>query len=420
MKSFRNLLRFSQSTATRGLLGGRTALPLCKSVVGVLTAAGTTILASSFSTARPSVLAEEKEKTMYYRLLGNTGLQVSVLSYGFWATYGSKEDLTDTAGIEMAKRCLRVVRDAGVNLFDHAEVYGTPRGEAERIFGEALTALMSEDPVKWRRSDLIITTKIFWGGDGVNEKGLSLKHAREGIDASLKRLKLDYVDIVFCHRPDPQTPTETVVRAMTALVRSGKAHGWGTSEWSAQQITEAFWIAKEQGLEPPQFEQPQYHMFHRERFEKEYFPMFQPPYNMGTTTWSPLASGLLTGKYNESIPAGSRLTAPGMEWLVKRLELWNSNGTIAKTKKLEEYAKAELNCSLGQMALAWCVKNKNVSTVLLGATKPEQLVENLGAIAVARRMTVAHMKDIDQILGSKPDDYLGFGGPHVVRGLDTM
>lgn len=252
---------------------------------------------------------------MYYRILGNTGLQVSVLSYGFWATFGVKDDLHRQEGIDAAKVLLRQARDAGINLFDNAEAYGQNYGDAEKIMGEALAQLRKEDPEKWRRSDIIVTTKLFWGGTGVNEKGLSQKHLREGIEKSLKNLQTDYVDLVFCHRPDPFTPTETVVRGMTDLVRSGKATAWGTSEWSAQQITEAVWIAKTQGLEPPQFEQPQYHMMHRERFESEYYPLYQAPYNMGTTIWSPLASGLLTGKYNNEIPKGSRLAQKGYEWL---------------------------------------------------------------------------------------------------------
>lgn len=192
--------------------------------------------------------APKETPKMYYRMLGNTGLQVSVLSYGFWATFGVKSDLNnDQDGIDMAKQCLQTARDGGINLFDNAEVYGNPYGEAERIMGVAIEQLQKEKPEQWRRSDIIITTKIFWGGNGVNEKGLSKKHVMEGLDAALTRLKVDYVDLVFCHRPDPLTPTETIVRAMTDAVRSGKATAWGTSEWSAQQITEAVWIAKTQG-----------------------------------------------------------------------------------------------------------------------------------------------------------------------------
>ena len=187
------------------------------------------------------------QQKMYYRMLGSTGLQVSILSYGFWATFGAKSDLKQKAGLERAKDCLRVARSAGINLFDNAEVYGVPNGAAETIMGAAMAELKEEDPVAWRRGELIIATKIFWGGDGVNEKGLSRKHVLEGLDASLERLQVSYVDLVFCHRPDPYTPTETVVRAMTDAIRRGKATAWGTSEWSAQQITEAVWIARTMG-----------------------------------------------------------------------------------------------------------------------------------------------------------------------------
>lgn len=342
-----------------------------------------------------------------------------MLSYGFWATFGVKDDLHKQAGVDKAKECLTTARDNGVNLFDNAEVYGNPYGEAERIMGEAMAQLMIEDPVKWRRSDLIITTKLFWGGVGVNEKGLSRKHIKEGMDKSLKNLQMDYVDLVFCHRPDPHTPTETVVRAMTDLVRNGKATAWGTSEWSAQQITEAVWIAKQYGLEPPQFEQPQYHMFHRDKFEQEFHPLYQAPYNMGTTIWSPLASGLLTGKYNDSIPDGSRLTTQGYGWLVDILKKWQEDGKIEKVRKLTGFAKTEFSCSVAQLSLAWCIKNKNVSTVLLGATKPSQLEENFGALRVARLMTDEHMEQIEAIIQSKPAPYNGYGG-HGMRPLDTI
>ena len=346
---------------------------------------------------------------MYYRMLGNTGLQVSVLSYGFWATYGVKEGLTESQGVTIAKDILKACRSAGINLFDNAEVYGNPRGEAEVIMGLAMEELRQEEPHNWRRSDIIVTTKIFWGGEGVNEKGLSRKHVREGMDAALKRLKVDYVDLVFCHRPDPLTPTETVVRAMTDVVRSGQATAWGTSEWSAQQFTEAFWIARQLGLEPPQFEQPQYNMFHRQRFEQEYHPLFQAPYNMGTTIWSPLLSGVLTGKYNNGIPKGSRMTQKGYEWLQERLKQQAADGTLEKVANLNVFAE-ELNCSMTQLALAWCVKNPNVSTVLLGATKLRQIEENLGALAVVPLLNDALMNRINRVLDNVPASYHGFGG----------
>ena len=357
---------------------------------------------------------------MLYRMMGNTGLQVSVLSYGFWATFGVKDRLSNNEGILAAKELLHQARLAGVNLFDNAEVYGNPRGEAERIMGEAMAQLMEEHPTEWRRSEIIVTTKIFWGGDGVNEKGLSRKHIWEGMDASLHRLQLDYVDMVFCHRPDPLTPTETVVRAMTDIVRSGLATSWGTSEWSAQQITEAFWIARQFGLEPPQFEQPQYHMFHRQRFEQEYHPMYQAPYRMGTTIWSPLKSGILTGKYNEGIPEDSRLNQPGYEFLKKELETCKHNGTLEKIRRLTTFAKDELECSMTQLALAWCLKNPNVTTILLGATKIGQLTENLGALEVAKKMTAAHVETVESILETKPEVYSGFGGGGWQRRLDTL
>lgn len=287
--------------------------------------------------------------------------------------------------------------------------------------GIALKELALEDPVKWRRSDLIITTKLFWCGKGVNEKGLSKKHVDEGIDGSLERLQLPYVDLLFCHRPDPLTPTETVVRAMTDVVRSGKAKAWGTSEWSAQQYTEAVWIARSLGLEPPAFEQPQYNMFVRARFETEYHPLFNHGYNMGTTIWSPLCSGLLTGKYNDGIPAGSRADTPNYAWLRDRLQKWRDEGKIEQVKKLTEYAEGKLGCSVGQLAIAWCVKNKNVSTVLLGATKPEQLDENFGAINVARKLTEDDLKAIEAILANKPEPYSGYGVANSpLRSIDTI
>ena len=352
-------------------------------------------------------MSECSDPTMYYRTLGNTGMVTSVLGFGFWATFGVKAGLLDRGGIDVAKKIMQTARTGGINLWDNAEVYGEPKGEAERIFGEAYAELLQEDPVLWRRSDQIITTKLFWGGDGLNEKGLSRKHIMEGMEASLKRLKLDYVDLVFCHRPDSATPTETVVRAMSDLVRNGKAMAWGTSEWTAQQITEAYWIAKDQGLEPPMLEQPQYNMFHRDRFEKEYYPLFKQPYTIGTTIWSPLASGMLTGKYNDGIPEDSRIAQKGYEWLRGLLDEWKASGKLDKVKLLADYAKEKLDCTVTQLALAWCIKNKNVSTVLLGATKVEQIEDNLKSIQVAEKLTDENMKEIDEILGNKPETYWG-------------
>lgn len=347
---------------------------------------------------------------MYYRMLGNTGLQVSVLSYGFWATFGVKQGLTEAQGVTAAKEILHAARTAGINLFDNAETYGNPQGEAETIMGEAIAQLATEHPELWRRSEILITTKIFWGGSGVNEMGLSRKHVREGLQASLERLQLDYVDLLFCHRPDPHTPTETVVRAMSDMVRAGAATAWGTSEWSAQQITEAFWIARVHGLEPPQFEQPQYSLIHRQRPEQEYAPLYAQPYSLGLTTWSPLASGLLTGKYNDGIPDGSRLAQPGYEFLADLLEHHRSIGTLDKVRTLTEWARTELDCSVAQLALAWAARNPHVSTVLLGATKVHQIEENLGALTVLEALTDDHMAHIDEIMANRPAPYEGWGG----------
>jgi len=348
---------------------------------------------------------------MAYRTLGNSGLKVSILGYGFWATFGVKGDLQNLQGVEAAKACLREARKYGVNFFDNAETYGDPEGEAERIMGEALRQLQYEDPKLWRRSDILVSTKLFWGGNGQNEMGLSVKHLREGMAQSLRNLQLDHVDVVFAHRPDGLMPTEAVVRGMTDLVRSGKATCWGTSEWSAQQITEAVWIARAYGLEPPVAEQPQYHLFHRERFEKEYFPLFQQPYNLGTAIWSPLASGLLTGKYSDGIPPGSRLDTPGYEWLKVRLQEWKESGRLAKFSLLKHFAETELGTDVSTLAIAWCLKNPNVSTVLLGASSPAQISHNVKAIALARTITPAHLATIEGIVQSKPTPYQGWGVP---------
>jgi len=332
---------------------------------------------------------------MEYRLLGGTGLKVSVLSFGFWATFGVKE------GLERCVSILRICRNAGINFFDNAELYGKNSGDAETIMGQGLQLLKKEDPEKWRRTDLVITTKIFWGGSGQNEKGLSRKHVVEGMKASLKRLQLDYVDVVFCHRADPLTPTEEVVRAMSDVVSSGQALYWGTSEWTAQQYTEAYWIAKTHNLIPPIAEQPEYNMFQRERVEKEYFRLYNAPYKMGTTIWSPLKSGVLTGKYNKEIPKGSRLDEKGYEFLKDRFNK-DKDDVVPKLVQLTEYAKKNFDTSVSCLAIAWCLKNRNVSTVLLGATKEEQIQENLKSLEVAKKLTSKHMKEIEEILKNQP------------------
>jgi len=347
---------------------------------------------------------------MPMRVLGNTGINVSVLSFGFWATFGVKEGLCEREGVDRAKEIMRSAREAGVNFFDNAETYGTPQGAAEKLMGQALAELQEESPEKWSRETLVLSTKLFWGGPDVNEKGLSRKHLIEGLNKSLKRLRLDYVDIVFCHRPDPATPTETIVRGMTDLIRQGKCFAWGTSEWSAQAITEAFWIARELKMEPPSTEQPEYHMFQRQRVEREYYPLYRTPYNMGTTIWSPLASGLLTGKYNEEIPKGTRADQKGYEFLIRRVEQWKADGSIDKVRQLSQYAAEKLGSTVAQLALAWCIRNANVTTVLVGATSVKQLEENIRAIDVAQKMTAQDDIAIEMILNNKPDDWIGFGG----------
>ena len=340
---------------------------------------------------------KKEEPEMEYRMMGGTGLKVSTLSFGFWATYGVKE------GVDRCVSVMRICRKAGINLFDNAEAYGKEYGDAEIIMGKALKKLQEEDAQLWRRSDIVVTTKLFWGGKGQNEKGLSRKHLIEGMNKSLQRLQVDYVDIVFCHRPDPLTPTEEIVITMTNIINQGQAFYWGTSEWSAQRITEAYYIAKMNGLIAPCVEQPQYNMFVRERFEKEYIRLYDAPYKMGSTIWSPLKSGILTGKYNKEIPKGSRMAEKGYEWLAKR---WGDEKAkqVPIVEKLMEYAKKNFDTTVTCLAIAWCVKNKNVSTVLLGATKEHQIEENLKALDVAKRMSEKNMQDIDEILGNKPTE----------------
>ena len=319
---------------------------------------------------------------MQYRRLGSSGLKVSELSFGSWVTYGNQ--LQDQAAAE----CMAAAHAAGVNFFDNAEVYA--RGASETIMGNVLRKM------DWRRSSYIVSTKFFWGlHDGPNEKStLNRKYLMQAIDGSLKRLQLDYVDLVFCHRADPETPIEETVWAMHDIVRSGRAHYWGTSEWSAAEIMAAWQIADRHHLAKPVMEQPQYNLLHRDRVEREYARLYRD-IGLGTTVWSPLASGQLTGKYNDGVPAGSRATVKGYEWLAERIV---DQTKIAKVRQLVPIAD-DLGCTLAQLALAWCLKNPHVSTVITGASRASQVVENMKALDVAPRLTQDVLARIDAIVG---------------------
>jgi voltage-dependent potassium channel beta subunit len=317
---------------------------------------------------------------MNYRRLGRSGLKVSELSFGSWVTYGNQLDETP------ARECMAAAYAAGVNFFDNAEVYA--KGASERIMGSALKKL------GWRRESYVVSTKFFWGlNDGPNEKNtLNRKYLMGAIDGSLQRLQLDCVDLVFCHRPDPETPIEETVWAMHDIIRAGKAHYWGTSEWSADDILTAWQIAESNHLAKPVMEQPEYNLFHRRRVEVEYAPLYDK-IGLGLTTWSPLASGVLTGKYNDGVPPGSRATVKGYEWLAQRIV---DPKKIASVRQLLPIAK-QLGCTPAQLALAWCLKNPHVSTVLTGASRPEQVVENMRALAVVPALTDELIATIERV-----------------------
>ncbi len=323
---------------------------------------------------------------MNYRRLGSAGLKVSELSFGSWVTFSNQLD------VEVAAQCMAAAHEAGVNFFDNAEVYAL--GKSETVMGEALKKL------GWRRGSYVVSTKIYWGlHNGANEKNtLNRKRLLEGIDGSLKRLQLDYVDLFFCHRPDPETPVEETVRAMHDIVAQGKAIYWGTSEWSADQIMQAWQIADKHHWHKPQMEQPQYNMLWRERFEKEYARLYKE-IGLGATIWSPLASGILTGKYNDGIPADSRASLQGYEWLKEMI----TPDKIERVRKLQPLA-ADLGCTMAQLAIAWCLKNPNVSTVITGASRVEQVRENMKALEVAPKLTPEVMERIEEVLGNKPKE----------------
>ena len=329
---------------------------------------------------------------MEYRHLGSSGLQVSALSFGAWVTFGTQ------VGEDTAHECMQAAFDAGVNFFDNAEVYAG--GEAERIMGDVLRK------AGWKRSDLVLSTKIFWGGKGPNDRGLSRKHVIEGTDAAIGRLQVDYVDLLYCHRTDSSSPIEETVRAMSHLIDQGKAFYWGTSEWSAVQIMEAHAVARREHLIPPTMEQPQYNMLHRERVEHEYARLYRE-IGLGTTTWSPLASGILTGKYEAGIPEGTRFDVPEYEWLREKVLSEQGKIDVDKARRLQPVAE-ELDCSLPQLALAWCLKNEHVSSVITGASKPSQVVENMRAVDVAPRLTPEVLGRIEEILDNRPEPETDF------------
>jgi voltage-dependent potassium channel beta subunit len=320
---------------------------------------------------------------MNYRKLGRSGLKVSELSLGSWVTYGNQVDE------KLARECMAAAYDAGVNFFDNAEVYA--KGRSESIMGDALQKL------GWRRSSYIVSTKFFWGlQEGPNEKNtLNRKYLMQAIDGSLARLKLDCIDLVFCHRPDPETPLEETVWAMSEMITAGKVLYWGTSEWSGAEIAAAWHIADRHHLHKPVMEQPQYNMLHRDRVENEYGRLYRD-LGLGTTTWSPLASGLLSGKYNDGIPADSRASLKGYEWLAERIV---DPAKIRVVKKLAPIA-AELQCTPAQMALAWCLRNPNVSTVITGASRVSQVNENMKALDVVPKLDREIMARIDAILAA--------------------
>jgi len=354
--------------------------------------------------------AKNPKDLMEYRHLGRTGLRVSVLSFGAWVTFGNQ------MGVDEAYKCMKVAYDNGCNFFDNAEVYAA--GKAETVMGQVLKRMFEQDGIQ--RTDLVISTKLFWGtpyyhsqANKANLKGLSRKHIIEGMKGSLKRLDLEYVDVVFAHRPDVHTPMDEIVRAFNWVIDQGYAFYWGTSEWTSEQIRHACEVAEKLNLIGPCAEQPQYSMLHRTRFEIEYAPLYKPPISYGTTIWSPLASGILTGKYSSKIEGeeGRLGTNEGTStWLRTSLQSGEGmNGLEEKNvdrifdiiEKLKPIAK-KLNVTLAQLALAWAAKNPNVSTVITGASRSSQVAENFQALALLPKLTPQILEEIEQALNNKP------------------
>ncbi len=323
---------------------------------------------------------------MEYRRLGKSGLKVSEVSLGSWVTFGKQVDEKEAMGL------MGLAYDAGINFFDNAEGYEA--GESEALMGAALEKL------SWGRDTYAVSSKVFWGGEKPTQKGLSRKHVTEACHAALKRLRVDYLDLYFCHRPDIDTPIEETVWAMHNLITQGKILYWGTSEWSAQQLTEAWAVAKDLKITPPVMEQPQYNLFTRQKVEGDYLPLYDLM-GLGTTIWSPLASGVLTGKYNEGIPADSRMNLPGYEWLKHSWESEDGKAKLVKVKQLAELAR-EIGLPIHHLALLWCLDNPHVSTVILGASRKSQLEDNLSALDAKDKLTPDVIEKIEAIMGNKP------------------
>lgn len=324
---------------------------------------------------------------MQYRRLGKSGLQVSEFSLGSWVTFAKQVDTGD------AKALMTAAYDAGVNFFDNAEGYEA--GASETVMGAALTEL------GWSRDSYVVSSKVFWGGQKPNQKGLSRKHVIEACHAALRRLQVDYLDLYFCHRPDVDTPIVETVRAMHDLIAQGKVLYWGTSEWNAQQITEAHQAARDWHLTPPTMEQPQYNLFERQKVEADYLAVYDT-YGLGTTIWSPLASGLLTGKYNNGLPADSRAMLPGYEWLRRDFESPEGQAKLAKVKALAGVAR-DAGLPIHHLALLWCLANPRVSTVILGASRLDQLTDNLAALQARDKLTPDVIEAIEAVMQTKPE-----------------
>jgi voltage-dependent potassium channel beta subunit len=323
---------------------------------------------------------------MEYRRLGGSGLKVSALSFGSWVTFSSQ------IGARAAATLMETAYDAGVNFFDNAEAYAG--GESEQMMGRVLKK------AGWRRDSYCVSSKVYWGGKLPTQRGLSKKHVHDACHAALRRLELDYLDLYFCHRPDLETPVEETVRAMNDLIAQGVVLYWGTSEWSAEQIAEAAGVARALGLKGPTMEQPQYNMFVRDKVEREFHRLYET-IGLGTTTWSPLASGILTGKYSNGIPKGTRVSLPDYGWLRERFESEEGRAEIEKARQLEPIA-ADVGATLPQLAIAWCLRNPNVSTVILGASKPEQLTETLAALEFVPKLTDDVVARIERVLDNAP------------------